>query len=57
MLAKTLLHHSLADIEESNETDAAMLGHMMVIAARVAKTLNLDQGGYRIVSNSGKSAH
>jgi len=54
VLGKTLTRHSLVDIEDSEE-DKAMLGHMMVIAARVAQTLNL-QGGYRIVSNNGKNA-
>ena len=54
VLAKSLRHHSLADVEETEE-DAAMLGHLMVTAAKVARNLNLQ--GYRIVTNNGKNAH
>jgi len=56
VLAKTLERHSLIDVDENSEADKAMLGHMMIVAARVAQTLNL-KNGYRIVSNNGKNSH
>ena len=56
VLAKTLERHSLIDVSEENESDRAMLGHMMVVAAQVAKSLNL-QEGYRIISNNGKHSY
>ena len=37
------------------EADAPVLGHLLVIAAQVAKTLRLDRG-FRIVINSGPDA-
>lgn len=33
--------------------DAALLGHLMLVAARVARDLGLDADGYRLVTNVG----
>ena len=41
---------SMAHIDEQ---DAALLGHLMWVAAQVAKKLNLDEEGYRLVVNTG----
>lgn len=54
VLAKTLKHRSLVDVQETEE-DEMMLGHMMVTAAKVANQLNIQ--GYRIVNNSGKDSY
>lgn len=54
VLAKTHRIRSLADIQETEE-DAALLGHLMVTAAKVARDLNIE--GYRIVTNNGKNAY
>ena len=35
------------------EADAPVMGHLMVVASKVAKTLGLE-GGYRLVINNGK---
>jgi len=54
VLAKKLNMDSLIDVQETEE-DAALLGHMMVTAAKVARNINLE--GYRIVNNNGKNAY
>src|SRR6185437_14877227 len=43
---------SLAHLEES---DAALAGHLMVVARKVAEQLGLE-GGFRLVANSGPDA-
>jgi len=40
-------------VAEAQAEDAALLGHLLVIAAVVAKQLNLERG-FRIVINNGK---
>lgn len=55
VLAKSLQHHSMADVDADSEQDEALLGHMMVVAAQLAQSMNIPNG-YRIVSNSGKNA-
>ena len=41
-------------IAETQSDDQNLLGHLLLKAAEVAKKLNLDQGGYRLVFNNGK---
>ncbi len=41
-------------IAAAKEMDAALLGHLLLVAAQVAKTLGLDNSGFRIVINNGK---
>ena len=41
-------------IEVAEETDASLLGHLLLVAAQIAKTLGLDKSGFRIVINNGK---
>ena len=43
----------LPSLSASDDGDEALLGHLLVVARRVAKELQLD-GGYRIVINDGK---
>jgi len=40
-------------VAEAQAEDAALLGHLLVIAAVVAKQLNLERG-FRVVINNGK---
>ena len=54
VLAKQQRLQSLIDVEETEE-DAALLGHMMVTAAKQARVLEIE--GYRIVVNNGKHGH
>ncbi|HEY9155942.1 MAG TPA: histidine triad nucleotide-binding protein [Opitutaceae bacterium] len=42
-------------VGEIVEADAPIIGHLLVVAAQVAKKLNLDRG-FRIVINSGPDA-
>ena len=40
-------------IEKAVEADAGLLGHLMVVATKVAKSMNL-KDGYRLVVNNGR---
>ena len=53
VLAKTLSITALNQIDHESEEHKALLGHMMVVAAQVARDAKLEQG-YRIVMNTGK---
>ncbi|MBZ4666055.1 histidine triad nucleotide-binding protein [Mahella sp.] len=44
---------SLMDLDESN---AAIIGHIMLVAKNLARQFGIDQGGFRIVSNCGADA-
>lgn len=44
-----------ASAEETEETDAAVLGHLHRIAAKLARELKLTDG-YRVVLNTGRGA-
>ena len=37
-------------------SDEALLGHMMLAAGRIARTLHLDESGFRLVINNGPDA-
>ena len=43
-------------IARATADDKAVLGHLLVKAAEVAKRLGLEEGGYRIVINNGPDA-
>jgi len=45
----------MTDVKETAD-DEALLGHLLVTAAQVAKGYNMPQG-YRIVNNTGKNGH
>ena len=56
-------HHTLvipkahyATFNDVGAEETALLGHMMVVAARVAKDKGLDKEGYRLVANCLESA-
>lgn len=44
----------IGQVHEANDNDAAALGHLLVVAGKVAKQLKL--GGYRLVINQGTDA-
>jgi histidine triad (HIT) family protein len=46
----------IATLSDATPSDEAMLGHLLVTAAKVAKQLGLDEGGSRIVINNGEGA-
>ncbi len=43
-------------IAAANSDDAALLGHMMLVAGEIARQEGLADGGFRIVINNGKDA-
>jgi histidine triad (HIT) family protein len=43
----------LASLADANETDADLLGHLVVVATQLARTLGLTTG-YRLVVNCGR---
>jgi histidine triad (HIT) family protein len=40
-------------LSDATESDEALLGHLMLVARKVARDLGLDEGGYRVVINVG----
>lgn len=39
-----------------NEEHSALLGHIVLVAAKIAKSLGVSEEGYRIINNCGKNA-
>ena len=50
------LANPLPRLSGAGEEDAALLGHMMLAAGRIARTLHLDESGFRLVINNGPDA-
>jgi len=46
----------LATVNEATAEDRALLGHLMVTAAKVAKAKGLADAGYRLVLNTNRDA-
>lgn len=46
----------IASLDEASETDDALLGHLLLVAARVARAEGHAEGGYRTVINTGPDA-
>ena len=44
----------LTGISKAEDRHASLLGHLMVIVAKVAKQENMNEDGYRVVINDGK---
>lgn len=47
---------SLAELGEMDEASEALLGHLLLVASKVARERGLDAGGYRVVINTGEGA-
>lgn len=43
-------------INDAMEQDELMLGHMIVVAAKIAKQEGIDESGYRLIMNCNKDA-
>ena len=43
-------------INHIEETDEALLGHMVVVASKIAKQEGIDESGYRLIMNCNKDA-
>ena len=46
----------IASLNEASETDEALLGHLLLVAARVAREAGHAEGGFRTVVNTGAEA-
>lgn len=46
----------IATLNDANDEDQPLLGHMAKTAANLAKTLNIAESGYRVVMNCNKGA-
>jgi histidine triad (HIT) family protein len=46
----------LPRLGEAAESDAALLGHLLLTAASIAKREGVDESGYRVVLNHGRHA-
>ena len=44
---------AIARLGDASEADAAMLGHLLITAASIAKREGIEETGYRIVVNTG----
>jgi len=44
----------VASVGELTEADAGLLGHLLLVGARVAKLKGITDGGYRFVINTGR---
>ncbi|MWP48879.1 MULTISPECIES: HIT domain-containing protein [unclassified Gilliamella] len=43
-------------VNDIQEEDEAVIGHMMVVAAKIAKQEGIDESGYRLIMNCNKDA-
>lgn len=44
----------ITNLDASKSEDSALLGHLLSVAAKIARDLNVAESGYRIVINNGK---
>lgn len=44
----------IPSLEQLQQEDAALLGHMWITIRQIARELNIAEGGYRVVVNCGK---
>lgn len=44
----------IVSVATAGPEDAALLGHLMLVAAKVARDLGLESDGYRLVTNIGQ---
>ena len=44
----------IVSVAQAQEDDGALLGHLLLAAARVARSLGVDGSGYRLVTNVGQ---
>lgn len=46
----------IASLADATPADAELFGHLMVVAAKIAKDAGYTDGGFRVVMNSGPDA-
>ena len=46
----------LSSLAEVQESDKALVGHLMMICAKIAKEKEIENSGYRVIANTGEGA-
>ena len=46
----------IVSLDDTQNSDAALLGQLMVVCAKMAKERGLAESGYRVVANTGRGA-
>ncbi len=46
----------VVSLDDTSESDAALLGQLMVVCAKMARERGLAESGYRVVTNIGREA-
>ena len=46
----------LVSLDETQESDAGLLGQLLVVCAKMAREHDLGETGYRVVANTGREA-
>jgi len=46
----------VVSLDDTNETDATLLGQLMVVCAKMAREREIAGSGYRVVANTGRRA-
>ena len=46
----------MVSLNETRDSDAVLLGQLMVVCAKIARERGLAEKGYRVVANSGREA-
>ncbi len=46
----------VVSLDDTQDSDAALLGQLMVVCAKIARERGLDVSGYRVVANTGREA-
>lgn len=46
----------LVSLDDTQDSDAALLGQLMVVCAKMARERGLAESGYRVVANTGRGA-
>ncbi len=49
-------HEHIVSLDQASDKDVELLGYIQITAARLARELNIADGGYRLVSNCGERA-
>jgi len=46
----------VVSLDDTKETDAILLGHLLVVCAKMARDRGIAHSGYRVVANTGRGA-
>ncbi len=46
----------MVSLDETQETDEALLGRLLVVCAKMARERGIAESGYRVVANTGREA-